>query len=72
MVDMLLAGDRAVVRVPNRFDKDYHCEVYQICNDHRGKLWDKIGRHIGTNKIAKVWFDGKNYRVGRYTVIARA
>ena len=72
MVDMLLAGDRAVVRVPNSFDKDYHCEVYQICNDPRGKLWDKIGRHIGTNKTAKVWFDGKNYRVGRYTVIARA
>ena len=45
MIDMLLAGDRAVVRVPDTFGKDYHCEVYQICNDNRGKLWDKIGRH---------------------------
>ena len=72
MVDMLLAGDRAVVRIPNSFDKDYHCGVYQILNDQRGRPWDKIGRDMATGQTARVWFDGKNYRVGRYTVIARA
>lgn len=72
MVDMLLAGDRAVVRVPDSFGNDTHCEVYDICHDQKGKLWDKIARHVVSNKTAKVWFDGKNYRVGRYVVIARA
>ena len=72
MVDMLLAGDRAVVRVPDQFGKDYHCETYKIYNDQNGKPWDKIARHITTDKVAKVWFDGRNYRVGRYSVIARA
>jgi len=64
MVDMLLAGDRALVRVKDDI------QTWRVCHDQSGKPWDKVAER--NDKICKVWFDGKNYRVGRYTVIARA
>ena len=69
MVDMLLAGDRAIVRVPHYQTKDEMIQTWTI-KDHPWKVNVKVATR--NNITYKVWFDGKNYRVGRYTVIARS
>jgi len=64
MVDMLLAGDRAMVRIKDDI------QTWHVVRPYNGKLTELVAHR--NNKISKIWFDGKNYRVGRYTVIARA
>lgn len=60
---MLIAGDRALVRVQDDI------QTWHVCQDHKGKLWDKVAERDG--KQYRVWFDGRNYRVGRHVVVAR-
>ena len=69
MVDMLLAGDRALVRVKHYQTKEDMIQTWDIQN-HPFKKFEQVATSNGITY--KVWFDGKNYRVGRYVVIARA
>lgn len=69
MVDMLLAGDRALVRGRHYQTKEDLIQTWTI-QDHPYKINEKVAQYNGITY--KVWFDGKNYRVGRYVVIARA
>lgn len=69
MVDMLLAGDRALVRVKHYDTKEEMIQTWTVEN-HPWKISERVATWNGITY--KVWFDGKNYRVGRYVVIARA
>lgn len=64
MVDMLVAGDRAIVQ------KGQAIETWAVVSDPKGPAWSKLAERDG--KIWRVWLDQSGqYRVGRYRVIAR-
>ena len=63
MVDLLMPGDRAVV------DRRGEIETWHVCWDPRGGPYDHVAQR--GHQTWRVWFDGRNYRVGQYRVIAR-
>jgi hypothetical protein len=63
MVDLLMPGDRAIVDVRGDI------QTWRVCHDPQGGPYDKVAER--NDRYWRVWFDGRNYRVGQHRVIAR-